>query len=228
MGVFARRSALLLAVLLAATPATAQDWSAEIGLVSDYRYRGLSLSDRRPALQASIGLEHDSGAYAELWGSSLGGASASRAEVDATIGYAVGLSETLSADISATYYAYPGAAEGNALEITGTIEAVRGPVTASIGVSLAPPQRGTRDDFGKKRVNAYALAGVAYALPSLPLTLRAGIGHERGPWDMVPQGGKWDWSVGAGTELRKVRAGVDLIGSSAGDETLAGSLALTF
>lgn len=227
-GALARQSALALAITLAATSANAQDWSAEIGLVSDYRYRGLSLSDRKPALQASIGIEHDSGAYAELWGSSLGDEDASRAEVDATIGYAIDLSETLSADISATYYAYPGAAEGNALEITGTIEAIRGPVTASVGLSLAPPQDGTRDELGVKRLNAYAFGAVEYALPSTPLSLRAAIGRERGPWDMASQSDKWDWSVGAGAELRNVRVGLDLIGSNAGDETVAGSVALTF
>ena len=215
-------------MMLAATSANAQDWSAEVGLVSDYRYRGLSLSNRKPALQASLAVEHDSGLYAELWGSSLAKGSASRAEVNATVGYAIDLTETLSADVSATYYLYPGAAEGNALEITGTLEAVRGPTTASIALSLAPPQVGTRDELGTKRLNAYAFARFEYALRSTPLTLRAGIGHEHGPWDMVSQGGKWDWSVGAGAELRHARVGLDLIGSNAGDETVAGSLALTF
>ena len=224
----ARQTALALAVMLAATSATAQDWSAEIGLVSDYRYRGLSLSDRKPALQASIGIEHDDGAYAELWGSSLAKGSASRAEVDATVGYAIQLTETLSADVSGTYYIYLGATEGNALEVTGTIEAERGPLTASIGVSLAPPQGGTRDELGVKRLNSYAFAGVEYALPSTPLTFLATIGHERGPWGMASQSGKWDWSLGAGAELRKVRVGLDLIGSNAGDETVAGSLELRF
>jgi uncharacterized protein (TIGR02001 family) len=215
-------------MMLAATSANAQDWSGGVGLVSDYRYRGLSLSDRKPALQASIALEHDSGLYAELWGSSLAKGSASRAEVDATVGYGIKLTETLSADVSATYYLYPGASEGNALEITGTIEAEHGPLTASIGLSLAPPQRGTRDELGTKRLNAYTFAGVEYALPALPLALRATVGHERGPWDMASEGGKWDWSVGAGAELRNVRVGLDLIGSNAGDETVAGSLALKF
>jgi uncharacterized protein (TIGR02001 family) len=227
-GILGRLSTLALAGLLAATSANAQDWSAEIGLVSDYRYRGLSLSDRKPALQASLTLEHDSGLYTELWGSSLAKGSASRAEVDATVGYAIDLTETLSADVSATYYAYPGAAEGNALEITGTIEASRGPLTASVGLRLAPPQGGTRDELGAKRLNAYVFTGVEYALQSTPLTLRAAIGHERGPWDMASQGGKWDWSVGAGAELRNVRVGLDLICSNVGDETVAGSLALTF
>lgn len=218
----------MLALALTATSANAQDWSAEIGLVSDYRYRGLSLSDRKPALQASLALEHDSGLYAELWGSSLAKGSVSRAEVDATVGYAIDLTETLSADVSATYYLYPEAAEGNALEITGTIEAIRGPLTAGLGLSLAPPQRGTRDELGTKRLNAYAFAGVEYALQSTPLTLRAAIGHERGPWDMAPQSGKWDWSAGAVAELRNVRVGLDVIGSNVGDETVVGSLALTF
>ncbi len=45
---------------------------------------------------------------------------------------------------------------------------------------------------------------------------------------MAPQSGKWDWSAGAGAELRNVRVGLDVIGSNVGDETVVGSLALTF
>ena len=60
-------------MMLAATSANAQDWSAEVGLVSDYRYRGHSLSNSTPALQASLAGEHDSGLYAELWARQSGG-----------------------------------------------------------------------------------------------------------------------------------------------------------
>ena len=213
---------------LAATPAAAADWSAEVGAVSDYRYRGLSLSNGNPAVQGSLALEHDSGAYAELWASSLTGSGASRFEVDATAGYALSLTETLGLGVSATYYAYPGASEANALELTGTLEANRGPVTASLGLSVAPPQRGTRDEFGARKTNLYALAGLSYRLTALPVTLRSSLGFERGPWDMAERGGKWDWSLGAEADLDRARVGVEIVGSDAGDESLVGTLTLAF
>jgi uncharacterized protein (TIGR02001 family) len=229
IGAPARRLLLSLAAgALIAAPARAADWSAEFALVSDYRYRGVSLSNGRPALQASIAAEHASGAYAEIWASSLTANGPSRAEVDATVGYAFDLGDGLSADVSATYYAYPSDPQANAFEVTGLIEAAKGPFTASLGLSTAPPQRGTRDDFGEKRANTYVFAGVACSLGDLPVTLRTSLGHERGPWDTAAEGGKWDWAAGAEADLEPVRIAVDFIGSNAGDHTLVGTLTLAF
>ena len=230
IGAFAKGLALALCAGLAATPAAAAaaDWSGEIGVVSDYRYRGLSLSNGKPAVQGSLSLEHESGAYAELWASSLTGSGPSRAEVDATAGYAFSLTEELSLDVSATYYAYPGAAGANALELTGMLEASRGPVTASLGLSAAPPQRGTRNEFGARKTNLYAFAGASYELASLPVTVRTSIGYERGPWDMAERSGKWDWSLGGEADFQRVRIGLDIVGSDAGDERLVGTLILAF
>ena len=228
LGSLATGMALALCAGLAATPASAADWSAEVGAVSDYRYRGLSLSNGKPAVQGSLSVEHESGAYAQLWASSLAGSSESRAEVDATAGYAFGLTETLSLDVSATYYAYPGAAGANALELTAILEADRGPLTASLGVSVAPPQRGTRDELGARKANLYAFAGMSYELTSLPITLRTALGYERGPWDMAERAGKWDWSLGAEADLDQARIGLDIVGSDAGDESLVGTFILVF
>src|SRR3546814_13249576 len=64
---------------LLATPAAAQLPDGGITLygeakaVSDYRYRGISRSDEDPALQASVTVQGDSGLYAGVWGSTLGG-----------------------------------------------------------------------------------------------------------------------------------------------------------
>jgi len=220
--------AILVACLSVAAPAKAADWSGEIGLVTDYRFRGLSLSGSKPALQVSIDAEEASGLYGSLWGSSLDRKSDNRAELDGTLGYAVQITETLTADLSATAYVYPEDPEANAVEMTGQIEAGRGPWTAALGVSVAPPQRGTRDDDGRKSSNVYAFGRVDYALDGIPIVFHAGLGHERGPWDSQAHGGKWDWVLGLEGEWRSVRLGLDAIGSDAGSETLVGSLAVTF
>jgi len=228
IGALAKGLALTFCAGLGATPATAADWSGEVGVVSDYRYRGVSLSNGQPAVQGSLSVEHDSGAHAEFWASSLTGSGSSRAEVDATAGYAFSLTEDLSLDVSATYYAYPGAAGANALELTGMLEASRGPLTASLGLSAAPPQRGTRDEFGARKTNLYAFAGASYELASLPVTLRTSLGYERGPWDMTESAGKWDWSLGVEADFQAARIGVDIVGGDAGDESLVGTLILAF
>jgi uncharacterized protein (TIGR02001 family) len=54
--------ALTMLPLCLATPAKAQ-FSASASLASDYRFRGVSLSDRRPVLTVSLAYDHGSGAY---------------------------------------------------------------------------------------------------------------------------------------------------------------------
>src|SRR4051794_16058840 len=49
------------------------DVSAQIGLMSDYRFRGISRSDEDPAAQAGITIRHESGLYAGVRGTTLGG-----------------------------------------------------------------------------------------------------------------------------------------------------------
>src|SRR3546814_8220482 len=45
--------------------------SGEVAVVSDYRFRGLSLSDEEIALQPTLTLSHESGLYAGVWGSTM-------------------------------------------------------------------------------------------------------------------------------------------------------------
>ncbi len=53
-----------------AAPAAAQ-WTGSVGLLSDYRYRGISRSDRQPVVQATIAYDHSSGLFAGAQGSSM-------------------------------------------------------------------------------------------------------------------------------------------------------------
>ena len=108
------------------------------------------------------------------------------------------------------------------------LEAERGPLTANLGLSVAPPQRGTSDEFGVRKTNLYAFAGASYRLASLPVTLRTTLSYERGPWDTAERAGKWDWSLGGEADFDRARIGVDFVGSDAGDEALVGSLLFAF
>src|SRR3546814_13206433 len=66
-----------LAIALTATPATAQDdhiritFTRSAAVVSDYRFRGVSQTGEDAAIQGSIGISHESGLYAGVWGSSV-------------------------------------------------------------------------------------------------------------------------------------------------------------
>lgn len=85
-------------------------FSATVTATSDYVFRGISQNDEKPALQASVDVEHESGLYAGLWGSPVDFNDGEEAEfeIDWYAGYAY---ETgpWSADARLTYYWYPGA-----------------------------------------------------------------------------------------------------------------------
>ena len=153
-GRLASRCAGAIVATLIACPAAAQSVSGEAGLVSDYRYRGVSLSRGHPAVQTSLTLEDDFGLYANAWGSTLG--HGSQTEIDLTAGYEAEVSKVFGVDLFATYYAYPSDGSANYVEATAVIKATRGPASASLGISYAPPQRGTRDESGRGHRNGYA------------------------------------------------------------------------
>jgi uncharacterized protein (TIGR02001 family) len=212
MGLEVRCACTLVAALIAC-PAAAQSVSGEAGLVSDYRDRGVSVSNRHPALQASLTIEHESGLYANAWGSTLG--HGSQLEIDLTAGYEHEVSKLISIDVYATRTIYPSIPGANYSELTAVATAARGATSASLGFSYAPRQHGTRDYAGVGHDNSYVFGAAEYAVPKSPVTLKAGLGYERGSFDQVEHGGKVDWSLGGDVSLPPVRAALAYVGSNA-------------
>ncbi|GAA4747548.1 hypothetical protein GCM10023264_11610 [Sphingomonas daechungensis] len=225
-----RRGIIAIAFGLAAVGngqrAEAADWSAEAGIVSDYRYRGVSLSGGKPAFQASLSAQLESGAYGELWTSTIKGAG--KLELDATVGYAVQLSDKVGLDLSSTFYCYPGDSSTNAFEATASVEANVGPLTGKAGASFAPSQRGTEDDLGRRTSNLYLFTAAQYTVPKSPIFLNVELGRERGAWDTLDGRSKWSWTMGLGAELPNARIGLDYVGTNAGSNGLIASLFMQF
>src|SRR4051812_26993394 len=138
-----------------AAQAEAADLSGKVGLVSDYRYRGLSLSDAKPALQGELDLAMGSGAYVGLWASTIRDNGSLQSELDLTAGDELELAPSISLDLSGTYYAYPGSPHDNYAEGTATASLEHGPLTGKLGLSFAPAQRALRDEGGRSHGNAY-------------------------------------------------------------------------
>ena len=102
-----RRAAPRLAALaVLALPAGARaEWGGSVVLESDARFRGISLTDERPAAHVTLGYDHAGGGYA---GASLGNvAFEGRGEYPALLGYA-GITGAVGAgwrwDAGATYW----------------------------------------------------------------------------------------------------------------------------
>ncbi|MBI5278811.1 MAG: hypothetical protein HY854_20430 [Burkholderiales bacterium] len=98
---------------LAQAKAPEPDWSlaGNVGVVTDYRYRGISQSRAKPALQGGLDLTHKSGLYLGTWASTIrwikdaGGAA--NVEVDLYGGYKFSAGP-VGLDVGALRYLYPG------------------------------------------------------------------------------------------------------------------------
>ena len=101
-----RRAAPPLAALALLVPAGARaEWGGSVVVESDARFRGISLTDERPAARVTLGYDHAGGGYA---GASLGNVVfEGRGEYAALLGYA-GISGAAGAgwrwDAGATYW----------------------------------------------------------------------------------------------------------------------------
>jgi uncharacterized protein (TIGR02001 family) len=95
-----------------AAPASPHTVTGNVSLVSDYRFRGISQSWRKPAVQGGFDYVHESGLYLGNWNSSVSSNSYNNGaslEVDLYGGYRFPLAEGVTADAGALLYLYPGA-----------------------------------------------------------------------------------------------------------------------
>ena len=103
--------ALLAGAALLVTGYAQADVTETITAISDYDFRGISLTARDPALQGGLDYVHDSGFSAGVWGSNVdfGDCCDENIEVDYYLGYDWGTEESTQWGVYATYYTYPGA-----------------------------------------------------------------------------------------------------------------------
>lgn len=107
--------AILLAVACHAMPSlavaqegTASPIRANVALVSNYVYRGLTNSSGDPAIQGGFDFEHSSGFYAGIWGSSTGPDSSYEIEIDGYFGWRFTPAPDFSLEVGYQRYAFPG------------------------------------------------------------------------------------------------------------------------
>lgn len=229
------------ALAMLATPAFAQEETKPItvsgsaALVSDYRFRGVSQSDRAMAVQAGATIAHESGLYVGTWASNLSGwgtFGGSNTELDIIGGYKKDFNG-LTVDVGLTWYMYPGGADKTDfaepyVKVSGTA----GPVSLLAGVAYAPKQEalgkwynsgaaygtGVPNNPGAKDDNLYIWTDASAGIPDTGLTLRAHLGYSDGNPGLGPNGtsvaptGKYlDWNIGADYAIGPVVLGVSYI-----------------
>ena len=116
--------------------------SFNVSATTDYRYRGISQSRLKPAIQGGVDYALNNGLYVGAWASSIkwikdagGGANV---EVDLYGGYKGALTSTLSYDVGVLTYQYPGhdlATSPNTTEIYGAL--TYGPATLKYSHSVS-------------------------------------------------------------------------------------------
>lgn len=165
--------------------------TGEIGVVSDYRYRGLSLSGEDPAIQGGLTLELPQGFYAGVWGSNIEDTDGADIEVDLLAGYAFSAGG-FDFDVGAVYYAYPGGDDLNYWEIPVSVSKSFDAFTGTVGLAYAPEQ----DNLGNQDNTYFSVSG-EYAPESWPVSLDGWIGYEDGAF----ADGKTDWALGVTKEF---------------------------
>jgi uncharacterized protein (TIGR02001 family) len=235
-----RLAAIAAASLLAAMPAAAQEEppkpvtvSGNVALVSDYRFRGVSQTDKQVALQGGATVTHESGVYAGAWASNLSGwgtFGGANLELDLYAGFKKPIASGTNIDVGLTWYMYPGGADTTDFaEPYVKLSTTIGPANLLAGVAYAPKQKAlgnfsnTPESRGQAQDNLYIWGDASVGIPRTPLTAKAHLGHSNGNpglgpngTSVTPTGEYFDWSLGVDYVIGPVTLGVSYVDTDIG------------
>jgi uncharacterized protein (TIGR02001 family) len=217
-------------------------------LVTDYRFRGISQTDRDVAVQGTATLSHKSGFYVTFWGSSVDdyvtASGRGHQELDLIGGFKKSFGRT-TVDLGILYYVYPRTklagdpTSSNFFEPYFDVSRNFGPVTAKATINYAPKQKALAlDQIGPKRDNVYLAGDLSAAVPHTPLGLTAHLGHTWGPSWLSIGRGYTDWGLGANVTWHQLTLGVQYVdtngafitpsGRNASKAGVVGSIGVSF
>jgi len=158
-------------------------FSANVGIYSDYIFRGYTQTQNNPALQGGMDVEHSSGFYAGTWASNVewttqGTMNENSLEVDVYGGYALELAG-VGVDVGVLQYLYPGdqsntVADANATELYVAISKSFGPV----GVALKNSTVVSDEAWGFYDMQGENYTELNVDFPVGPLALSVHVGHQ--------------------------------------------------
>jgi uncharacterized protein (TIGR02001 family) len=172
---------LFLALLMAVGFASAQaQVTGNLGLTSDYRFRGISQSQNAPAVQGGIDYAHSSGFYVGNWNSSVSSSvytNGSGVESDVYAGWKKDIYKGLTLDVGSYNYFYPRAkvagTGSNFDTYEGFVGLGYGPVAVKYNRTIGNGYFGTANAQGTQ----YYQADIAYPLTALGLSKASFLAH---------------------------------------------------
>ncbi|MBE7367682.1 TorF family putative porin [Ramlibacter pallidus] len=173
-------------------------YSFNVGAVTDYRYRGISQSRLRPAIQGGADFSHKSGFYIGTWASSIrwiedAGGDAS-VEVDVYGGYKTTFGD-FGMDVGVLRYLYPNSSlpvNPNTTEVY--IAGTWGPATLKYSHSTT-----NLFGFADSKNSGYLDLSATFDTGFWGLTVTPHVGHQRVRNNSAAS--YTDWSIGLGKDF---------------------------
>ena len=220
-----------------AEPAPPYTLSFNLGLYSEYMFRGVDTADG-PALQGGIDYAHSSGLYAGTWWSTIdsywtgngdGFSGGNRLETDWYAGYAYTFANGLGVNLMGNYYYYPDGERSTTYLTSGVSDGNKqNSFETSIALSYkfltytfyymptdyyGAAASGTKDGTRDTKCATYNELKFNYALPVGDLNLLAKVGYQHTPNLAGSQG---DYMIGLSRNFSLPGAGKPIEGFSAG------------
>lgn len=224
---------VLLPLAVLASPAFAAEEAAEgppdplsidftLAGYSDYRFRGLTLSDKDFAIQPTVTATLASGIYFSVFASNIADSPGDDIEIDLIAGVSKEIGK-VTAGINATYYLYPGFSSINYVEFIGTLGTAVGPGEVGLTLGYSPKQ----DNIGDQD-NVYVALNGSVPIKGTPFSLAGSVGFEDGAFGDK----KKDWSLGVTADVAGFTLGASYIdtkrGGPLGDATAVFSISRDF
>jgi len=199
----------------AAEPASPHTITGNVGLFSQYIFRGLTQTDKEPALQGGFDYAHSGGFYAGTWGSNISwlrdyGAYTSGASLELDIygGYKGTIGKTdFGYDVGLLYYWYPGTkvaggTKADTLEVYGALSWKW--ISAKLSYVISDEAFGVANADGTYYLDFTA----TYPIPNSKLTLVGHYGIQKfsgstGAFDNDANASYEDWKIGVNYSLPK-------------------------
>jgi len=202
-------SLLLAGTMAVSVPAQAEGYgklSANISMLNDYRFRGVSQNDKSFTLQGGLDWSGDSGFYVGTWASNISDFRGASEETDVYGGYS-GEKNGITYDVGGLLYHYPGGKNTDYVELYGSTGIDLGFISATVGANYAF----SNNNLGN-RDNIYIYTDADTVIPNSPVTIILHLGYENGALAAK----KLDWKVGASVSYQGLDFGVSYIDTNIG------------